>query len=114
MSPDIILLLLQQQQWAEADLVVIADPGKVSTSVWRYEHSPTTLTSACPLQNAALPIPTAAPVEAGVLNPANAPYVLATLRRAVEGCLSGEFASMRQIFCLDIVCFFGLIRILYW
>lgn len=30
----------------------------------------------------------------GVLNPNNAHYVLATLRRAAEGCLSGEFAGM--------------------
>ncbi|QTR50098.1 4-hydroxythreonine-4-phosphate dehydrogenase PdxA [Candidatus Thiothrix anitrata] len=99
---DIILLLLQQQQWAEVDLVVIADPVVLQTradalgiSVRLREYSPSTLTSACPLGECwVLPIPTAVPVEAGVLNPANAPYVLATLRRAVEGCLSGEFASM--------------------
>lgn len=101
-GPDIILLLLQQQQWAEVDLVVIADPvvlqaraDALGISVRLREYSPTTLTSACPPGECwVLPIPTAAPVEAGVLNPANAPYVLATLRRAVEGCLSGEFASM--------------------
>ena len=101
-GPDIILLLLQQQQWADVDLVVIADPlvlqaraKALGISTRLREYSPTTLMSACPPGECwVLPIPTAAPVEAGVLNPANAPYVLATLRRAVDGCLSGEFASM--------------------
>lgn len=36
----------------------------------------------------------AAPVEAGRLNPANGAYVLETLRRAVAGCQSGEFAGL--------------------
>lgn len=39
-------------------------------------------------------IPLAAPAIAGVLNAANSDYVLATLRRAVEGCVAGEFAGM--------------------
>ncbi|MGZ8256949.1 MAG: 4-hydroxythreonine-4-phosphate dehydrogenase PdxA [Gallionella sp.] len=39
-------------------------------------------------------IPLAAPVVAGVLNAANSDYVLATLRRALQGCVSGEFAGM--------------------
>lgn len=38
--------------------------------------------------------PLAAPVKAGQLDPANAEYVLDGLRRAVEGCLSGEFAGL--------------------
>lgn len=39
-------------------------------------------------------IPLAAPAQPGVLNAANSEYVLATLRRAVQGCQSGEFAGM--------------------
>jgi 4-hydroxythreonine-4-phosphate dehydrogenase len=35
-----------------------------------------------------------APVTAGQLNPANARYVLDTLDRAIEGCLSGEFRAL--------------------
>ena len=35
-----------------------------------------------------------APVTPGHLDPANGPYVLETLRRAVAGCLSGEFAGL--------------------
>ncbi|HET7307707.1 MAG TPA: 4-hydroxythreonine-4-phosphate dehydrogenase PdxA [Gammaproteobacteria bacterium] len=41
-----------------------------------------------------LPIPAAAPMEAGRLDPANADYVLALLRRAADGCRNGEFAAM--------------------
>ena len=38
--------------------------------------------------------PVSAPVAPGHLNVANGPYVLATLRRAVAGCLSGEFSGL--------------------
>ncbi len=41
-----------------------------------------------------LHVPLAAASVAGRLDAANAPYVLATLDRAVDGCLSGEFAAM--------------------
>ncbi|MCB1866237.1 MAG: 4-hydroxythreonine-4-phosphate dehydrogenase PdxA [Chromatiales bacterium] len=40
------------------------------------------------------PVPLFAPVEAGVLNPANAPYVIETLRRAVACCVSGRIAGL--------------------
>lgn len=39
-------------------------------------------------------IPLAQAVATGRLNPANSPYVLALLRRAVQGCESGEFSAM--------------------
>ena len=41
-----------------------------------------------------LNLPAPAPVTPGHLDPANGPYVLETLRRAVAGCLSGEFAGL--------------------
>ncbi len=41
-----------------------------------------------------LHIPLATPAQAGQLNPANGPYVLALLDRALAGCRSGEFAAM--------------------
>lgn len=41
-----------------------------------------------------LHLPVVTPVEPGVLNPANGPYVLETLRRAVAGCIGGEFAGL--------------------
>lgn len=39
-------------------------------------------------------VPLAAPSQAGMLNVANGEYVLATLRRAVQGCQLGEFSGM--------------------
>ena len=41
-----------------------------------------------------LDIPLAATSTPGKLNPANAPYVLATLQAAVEGCLQGDFDAI--------------------
>jgi len=41
-----------------------------------------------------LPLKVEAPVEAGVLNAQNAPYVLSLLDVAIKGCLSGEFSAM--------------------
>jgi 4-hydroxythreonine-4-phosphate dehydrogenase len=41
-----------------------------------------------------LHVPTAAPVRPGVLNPANAGYVLKLLDAAADGCSSGEFDAM--------------------
>jgi 4-hydroxythreonine-4-phosphate dehydrogenase len=38
--------------------------------------------------------PLAAPAQAGMLDPANAAYVLGLLDRAIEGCRSGAFAGM--------------------
>ncbi len=35
-----------------------------------------------------------APAQAGILDPSNAPYVLALLDRAIDGCRRGEFAAM--------------------
>ena len=39
-------------------------------------------------------VPVASTVRPGTLDPANSPYVLATLDRAIDGCLSGEFDAM--------------------
>jgi 4-hydroxythreonine-4-phosphate dehydrogenase len=39
-------------------------------------------------------VPLAQPAVPGRLDPANARYVLATLDRAIRGCLSGEYAAM--------------------
>src|SRR5512135_526805 len=41
-----------------------------------------------------LHVPLLHPVRAGKLDPANGPYVLDILRRAVQGCISGEFSGM--------------------
>ncbi len=41
-----------------------------------------------------LHLPLAAPATAGRLDPANSPYVLSLLDRAVAGCMDGSFAAM--------------------
>lgn len=41
-----------------------------------------------------LHLPLAAPAQPGRLQPANGPYVLALLDRALEGCRTGEFSAM--------------------
>ena len=48
--------------------------------------------SAAPISLLSLPL--AEPAQAGRLDAANAAYVLACLRRAVEGCLHGEFSGL--------------------
>jgi 4-hydroxythreonine-4-phosphate dehydrogenase len=99
-GPDLIITLAQQSH--DCELVVIGDrnllesraaqlnlpvelhaydpqqPGRTSAAgtlnVWHTE-----------LAEAAIP---------GKLNPVNGPYVLSTLERAGNGCLSGEFAAV--------------------
>jgi 4-hydroxythreonine-4-phosphate dehydrogenase len=100
-GPDIILTLLQQQQWA-ADLVVIADPTvlreraqQLSINLHLRPYTADEEQRPCVAGECfILPVTCAAPVTTGVLDPANAEYVLQTLRRAAAGCLSGEFVAM--------------------
>jgi len=47
-----------------------------------------------PGELAVCPVALARPADPGRADPANARYVLATLDRAVRGCLSGEFAAL--------------------
>lgn len=54
------------------------------------DHSPL---ATCPSLSV-IHVPLAVPSQAGVLNVANSGYVLATLRRAVQGCQLGEFSGM--------------------
>ena len=99
-GPDLILGLASQS-WP-VQLVVIADPAllrqrasQLGITVTLQPYDPSspaepqtagTLTvAATPLQGDVIP---------GQLNVANGPYVLATLARAAQGALSGEFAAL--------------------
>jgi 4-hydroxythreonine-4-phosphate dehydrogenase len=90
-----------QRDW-QADLVVAGDASLLSSTaaalglplrLVAYEPS----AAATPHRAGVLKVlhvPTARPVEAGVLDPGNAAYVISMLDRACDGCSNGEFAAM--------------------
>jgi 4-hydroxythreonine-4-phosphate dehydrogenase len=100
-GPDIILMLLEKQQWPDAELVIIADPDMLQERA-RQLHIPLKFRNYSPDARQAttigvcliLPISCSSPVTAGVLDVQNARYVLQTLQRATQGCLNGEFSAM--------------------
>lgn len=99
-GPDLVLTLTEQA-WP-VELVIMADPallqqraaalGKQIT-LRQYDASqpaqaqPQGVLTVCP-------VTLSVPVSAGQLDKRNGHYVLATLQRAAEGCLSGEFAAL--------------------
>jgi 4-hydroxythreonine-4-phosphate dehydrogenase len=99
-GPD-LCIEIAARPWA-CDLVVAADADmlgersrtlKKNVRLVRYtrgsprvEHRPNTLR--------VLHVATPAPVRAGVLDVANAPYVLKLLDTAADGCLGGEFDAI--------------------
>jgi 4-hydroxythreonine-4-phosphate dehydrogenase len=98
-GPDLCLQLAQRL--FETPFVVLADKSllqqraaQLGFSVQLHDYQ---LSDVAPLPAGhlrVLHIPVAQPVVTGKLNPANSPYVLALLQRAVEGCQSGEFSAM--------------------
>jgi len=85
-----------------ADLVAIADPDLlesaaqslgVALKLERHDAS-TTVTARAPHTLRVAPIPLAAPVVPGQLDPRNARYVLDMLARAADGATSGEFDAI--------------------
>ena len=80
-------------------LVVIADKDvlqqravQLGFDISLHDYSTTTPHVAGKLS--VLQVPVMQPVIAGKLDPKNAAYVLKTLDRALQGCVSGEFAGM--------------------
>ncbi|MGD8205606.1 4-hydroxythreonine-4-phosphate dehydrogenase PdxA [Pantoea sp. FN0305] len=99
-GPD-VTLQLAQRDWP-VELVVCASPQLLMERAQQL-GLPLTLrqyqpgTSAQPQRAGTLtvlPVELAAPVMAGKLAVANSHYVLATLARACDGCLSGEFSAL--------------------
>ncbi|WP_392439961.1 4-hydroxythreonine-4-phosphate dehydrogenase PdxA [Edwardsiella piscicida] len=99
-GPDLIVQLAQRP-WP-AELVVCADPSLLEAraralglplTLRRYDPAlPAQAQQATTLT--VLPIPLEADVIPGELNVANGNYVVATLARACDGCLSGEFTAL--------------------
>jgi 4-hydroxythreonine-4-phosphate dehydrogenase len=92
-----LCLALADTEWAR-QIVVVADPGLLTERATtlgldiKLEEYGSDAGAAGTLT--VLPIPLTKPVVAGRPDPANAASVLAGLRRAVEGCESGEFAAL--------------------
>ncbi len=97
-GPD-LMVMLAQRDWPLA-LVVLGDPTVLETRArllgqplrlqpWHGQTDPAP--AGCLYIQ---PIPTAAPVSSGQLDPANATHVLAQLRTAARGCLDGTFAGV--------------------
>lgn len=94
-GPDLCLQLVRH----ESPLVVVADKtllqqraAQLGINVSLHDYSPAAPLAAGKLS--VLHVPLARTVQAGKLDRVNAAYVLETLRRALQGCQSGEFAGM--------------------
>ena len=81
----------------EAHLVIIADRDLIaarSAQIGQRISLPDYASPATANGVSLLHVPLAKESVAGALNPANSPYVLATLQAAVAGCLDGRFQAM--------------------
>lgn len=99
-GPDLVVTLAQQPH--NAELVAIADPELLTERAEQlglklelrsFDPAADSAASA-PGQLTVIEEKLAAPVTTGEPNPANAPYILETLKRATDGCLNGEFAAL--------------------
>lgn len=99
-GPDLVIQLAQQHwpiQW-----VVLGDPQllqqraeQLSLPLEIISYQPDVPETICqPGQMFVLPIPLRQAASAGVLNPANADYVIQMLTRATHGCLNNEFSAL--------------------
>jgi len=99
-GPDLLVQYVQQER--QSRLVAICDPAlleerartlSLPLSIEHFdEHRPVVLRGAGELS--VLPVRRHAPTRPGELDPANAAYVLETLRQAVKGCSSDLFAAL--------------------
>ena len=84
----------------QPDLVAVADPDLLATTARQLGLDCPIHVLAEPSESvpdghlACLPVPLRAPVQPGRLDPANAAYVIDTLRLAAECCLDGRAAGM--------------------
>ena len=99
-GPDIVLMAAQQS-W-DAELVVIADPDLLQQRAQLLKlplslHTFSPGSPARPPRAGSLiiqPVLMAAPVIPGTLDPANANYVMETLRAAVYGCTHNTYQAL--------------------
>ncbi len=99
-GPDIVLSVAQRS--IPAQIVVIADPDLLTqraeqlglSTQLHINHQSATLNNHQPNHLYVQPISVLQPVISGQLNPANAPYVLETLRQACQGCIDNQFDAL--------------------
>ena len=95
-GPDIALTLIQRSM--DCDVVLIADPTVLTARAAQlgFAFSAKTWSGQTSSRPGiyVLPITTALPVKAGQLAQENSAYVMACLRRAVQGCLKDEFDAL--------------------
>jgi 4-hydroxythreonine-4-phosphate dehydrogenase len=94
-GPDLCLQLARH----EHPLVVIADKRllqqratQLGIDIQLHDYTPAVPRASGKLS--VLHVPLVQPVQTGKLDPANSSYVLATLSRALQGCVAGEFSGM--------------------
>jgi len=93
-GPDVCVLLARRPP--PVRLVFLTDPGVLRSRAKALGLPFETVEWAGQTQDGLylLPVATKAPVVPGRLDKANAAYVLETLKRAVTGCLNGEFDAL--------------------
>jgi len=95
-GPELCLRLANQPR--DFALVLIADPALLAERAQALKLSVTpaewTGRDAAGTGFYIVPVRMAQPARAGTLDPRNAPYVIATLARAVAGCTGGEFDAL--------------------
>ena len=99
-GPD-LTLHLSQQSWP-VELIVVADQNlladrakQLGVSVMLKTYDATAEPRPSPAGELIVePVAMSKPARAGLLDPGNAPYVIATLTRACSGCQADEFAAM--------------------
>lgn len=96
-GPDLALRLTEAGVGARCVLIgdktlLAARARQLGLSLALRDYAPDTPAPAQGLEVCHVPL--AVPAAPGRLDPANAGYVLAMLDRAIDGCLSGEFAAM--------------------
>ncbi len=99
-GPDLLLQLAQHPTGAQR--IAVGSPEvleqrarQLGLTVRLAEFSPDGPRQATPAGTLEIiPVPVAAPVHVGILNPANAAHVLALLETAADGCLDGMFDAM--------------------
>ncbi len=98
-GPDLCLELAQHAHGQA--LVVLADKtllqqraALLGLDVLLHDYDPRRIRGFSAGHLCVLHVPLAQAVQVGKLNPANSPYVLDLLTRAVQGCQAGEFGGM--------------------